>query len=265
MDFFGYVASLFMGIVLGVMGGGGSILTVPILVYFFNLPPSIATGYSLFVVGVTALIGFFIYYRKGQVDFRVGLYFALPSIIGVSLSRIFVVPSLPPIVLHLGGLLITKEIFVMFVFASLMIVASYSMISRRKTRVETEIKSSFRATLLAAQGLVIGGIAGFVGAGGGFLIIPALVLLAGLPMRMAVGTSLLIIASQSLLGFAGDVLRGAFVDWRLLLIVATIAALGIGLGSSFSHKIEEQKLKVAFGWFVLILGSSILIEQIRQT
>lgn len=264
MEYFGYTASLIMGVVLGLIGGGGSILTVPILVYLFVLPPTLATGYSLFVVGVTAFIGSLIYIRKGDVDFRVGLGFALPSVVGVNISRGFIIPKIPSQVAQFGDFVISKEILIMVTFAVIMLTASLSMINKKGGQKNFKLSSVMRNILLVFQGLFVGLIAGFVGAGGGFLIIPALVFMAGLAMRVAVGTSLMTIALQSLLGFAGDLSRGMVVDWQLIFLVAMFAMGGIVVGSLFSHKIKEQKLKTTFGWFVLVMGLAIFIEQIRH-
>lgn len=264
MEYVGYIASIAMGITLGLMGGGGSILTVPILVYLFALSPMVATGYSLFVVGITALIGSIMYIRKGDVDFRAGFAFALPSVIGVNISRGVIIPQIPAVVAQLGNLILTKEVLVMATFAILMLAASYSMIQKKNARSPMQTRPLIRIALVGIQGLIVGMIAGFVGAGGGFLIIPALVFMAGLTMRIAVGTSLMIIAFQSLLGFAGDVSRGLTIDWSLLGGVAAFAVVGIVVGSSVAHKIKEQKLKTAFGWFVLIIGATILLEQLSH-
>jgi uncharacterized membrane protein YfcA len=261
MEILGYVATFVMGITLGLLGGGGSILTVPILVYLFALPPTVATGHSLFVVGLTALIGGIAYARKGDVNFKVGFFFAVPSVIGVNISRGLILPQIPHHVFALNGLVLTKEILIMGTFALLMLAASYSMIKSGGGKSSKAMNPKTRTALISLQGLGVGLIAGFVGAGGGFLIIPALVLLAQLPMRIAIGTSLLIIAVQSLLGFAGDLSRGAVVDWPMLGASAAIAIAGIAAGSAIAHKLEEQKLKTAFGWFVLIVGAAILIEQ----
>lgn len=264
MEALGYIASFLMGITLGLMGGGGSILTVPIMVYLFSISPTMATGYSLFVVGITALIGSAMYLRKGDIDIKVGLTFAFPSVIGVTLSRGLIIPKIPDVILDVSGFTLTKEILIMATFAALMMAASYSMIKKKSEKKPMQVHPLMRVSIIAVEGLVIGLIAGFVGAGGGFLIVPALVLLAGLPMRVAIGTSLMIITLQSLLGFAGDVLRGASVDWPLLGIVATVAAIGIIIGSATAHKIKEAKLKITFGWFVLIMGAVILTEQLRH-
>lgn len=264
MDIFGYVASFGMGITLGLMGGGGSILMVPILVYLFSISPMLATSYSLFVVGSTALLGSVMYIRRGEVNFKIGLAFAIPSIVGVTLSRVLIVPGIPDEIIKLNTFIVTKEILILLTFAALMIMASYSMIIKKAERKRIELSPLLRVAVISLEGFAIGIIAGFVGAGGGFLIIPALVILTGLSMRMAVGTSLVIIAIQSLVGFVGDIFRGVVVDWKLLGAIALIAIFGIMVGSLVAHKVKEQKLKTAFGWFVLIMGGTILIEQIRH-
>ncbi len=264
MEYLGVVASFAMGITLGLMGGGGSILTVPILVYLFALPPTLATGYSLFIVGTTALIGSLMYVRRGEIDFQAVVAFAIPSAAGVTVSRGIIIPRIPTVVFHFGTFTLTKEILVMVAFAVLMVAASYSMIKRKGDRNPSETRSIRRFALIGLQGLAVGLVAGFVGAGGGFLIIPALVFLAGLSMRAAVGTSLMIIAIQSLLGFAGDISRGLPVDWALLGTVAAFAVTGIVVGSAVAHKVSERKLKAAFGWFVLVMGITILLEQLRH-
>lgn len=264
MDYIGYLASLAMGITLGLMGGGGSILTVPILVYLFSISPMLATGYSLFVVGTTALFGSFVYLRKGEIDFHAGLGFAVPSVIGVNISRGVILPWIPDSLAHINGVVLNKEILVMLTFAIIMVAASMSMIFNKIDRKPMLGQPLKRMMFIVLQGLGVGLIAGFVGAGGGFLIIPTLVFLAGLTMRVAVGTSLMIIAFQSLLGFAGDVSRGLLIDWTLLAYVVSFAVVGIMAGSLVAHRINEKKLKVAFGWFVLAMGVAILLQQIIQ-
>lgn len=264
MEYVGFIASAAMGIILGLMGGGGSILTVPILVYLFALNPTISTGYSLFVVGTTALIGSVMYIRKGDVDFHAGLAFALLSVIGVNVSRGLIIPKIPAVIIQIDRFALTKEILIMVTFAIIMVAASYSMIKKKSDRKSIDVHPTVRIALIAIAGLLVGVIAGFVGAGGGFLILPALVFIAGLSMRVAVGTSLMIIALQSLLGFAGDISRGLTVDWSLLGTIAAFAVIGIVIGTAIAHKIQEQKLKTAFGWFVLAMGITILFEQLRH-
>jgi uncharacterized membrane protein YfcA len=265
MEGLGYVASLLMGLSLGMIGGGGSILTVPILVYLFHVQPLLASGYSLFIVGLTALLGSFAYIKQGQVDLKIGAVFALPSFIGVYSVRSLLLPSLPDPVLSWGALILSKNLTIMLVFALLMIAASYSMIRPVKIQdASREVHRSLPIHWVALEGLLVGGVTGLVGAGGGFLIIPALVLLVGLPMKKAVGTSLLIIAVKSLFGFLGDVQQQASIDWNFLLTLASIAVAGIYAGTYLSRFISETKLKKAFGWFVAIMGTTILFEQLRH-
>jgi uncharacterized membrane protein YfcA len=261
----GFIASILMGLSLGLIGGGGSILTVPILVYLFQIDPVTATAYSLFIVGLTALVGGGTYLQRGEVDLKTGVIFAIPSFIGVYLTRVYVVPTLPDPVFSLLGTSVSKPLLIMLVFAILMLAASISMIKSRKTETKKkELSPKARIIIISLEGLVVGGVTGFVGAGGGFLIIPALVLLVGLPMRIAVGTSLFIIAAKSLLGFLGDLQVQTFIDWPLLLKISGIAILGIFLGMAISKRIDEKLLKKGFGYFVLLMGAFVLFDQIQK-
>lgn len=268
MELFGYGASILMGLVLGMIGGGGSILTVPLLVYLFAINPVTATAYSLFIVGLTALIGGISAARKGMVDFKTGFLFAAPSFLSVYLTRAFIIPALPENLFSVAGHQITKPLFMMIVFAILMVLASVSMIKKKKELSETSgnvpKSAATRYTLIAIEGLVVGAVTGFVGAGGGFLIIPALVVLVGLPMKIAVGTSLFIIAIKSLIGFIGDLQSQTQMDWTLLLQVSGLAMIGIIIGQQLTSKVPEAALKKGFGYFVLIMGSVILLDQVTK-
>ncbi len=265
MELYGYIASIFMGLSLGMIGGGGSILTVPILVYLFAITPVLATAYSLFIVGLTALVGGLSYLKKKEVDLKTGFIFAVPSFIGVYVTRAYVVPILPDPVFVLGSTPISKALLIMSVFAILMLGASLSMIRGSKTSTQSKsISDAKRLILISAEGLIVGAITGFVGAGGGFLIIPALVLLVGMPMKIAVGTSLFIIAAKSLLGFIGDVQHQPYIDWQLLFTIAGIAIAGLFLGMKLTKRISEKTLKKSFGYFVLVMGALILFDQIKK-
>ena len=257
----GFAAAVLIGISLGLIGGGGSILTVPVMVYILKIDPVLATAYSLFVVGSTSLVGAGTYMKKGLVDYKTALVFAIPSFIAVFLTRKFLVPALPDPLFTLGEAIITKNIGIMVFFAVIMLAASYSMITEKKGGDAAEEKVKFNFPMIALEGLVVGVITGIVGAGGGFLIIPALVLLAKLPMKLAVGTSLLIIAAKSLIGFLGDVSTQT-IDWQLLLIFTSLSIVGIFIGSALSKKINEQVLKTGFGWFVLVMGIYIITKEL---
>jgi hypothetical protein len=224
--------------------------------------PVLATAYSLFVVGSTSLVGAGTYMKKGLVNYKTALVFAIPSFIAVFLTRKFLVPALPDPLFTVGEAIITKNIGIMVFFALIMLAASFSMIKGKKggdAADEEEVKFNF--PIIALEGSVVGVITGIVGAGGGFLIIPALVLLAKLPMKMAVGTSLLIIAAKSLIGFLGD-LSSQTIDWQLLLIFTSLSIVGIFIGSALSKKINEKILKTGFGWFVLVMGIYIITKEL---
>lgn len=258
----GFAAAILIGISLGLIGGGGSILTVPVLVYILGVNPVLATAYSLFVVGSTSLVGAATYMKKGLVNYKTALVFAIPSFIAVFLTRKFLVPALPDPLFTLGEAIITKNIGIMVFFALIMLAASYSMITAKKcVDCDEDEPVVFNFPMIALEGSVVGVITGIVGAGGGFLIIPALVLLAKLPMKMAVGTSLLIIAAKSLIGFLGD-LSTQTIDWQLLLIFTALSIVGIFIGSALSKKINEKVLKTGFGWFVLIMGIYIITKEL---
>lgn len=269
IELFGFISAAIIGLSLGLIGGGGSILTVPVLVYLLGITPVTATAYSLFIVGFSALVGGVSYARKGLVNFKTGIVFTIPAFIAVYLTRLLLVPALPESWFYLGGLEITRSIGIMVIFALLMIAASYSMIRTKKQKKEILKKAEeadtvqkFNYPLIIIEGIVVGALTGLVGAGGGFLIIPALVVLAKLPMKEAIGTSLLIIAAKSLLGFIGDVQSGGFIDWQFLMVFTTIAASGIFLGTYLSNLIDGQKLKKGFGWFVLLMGSFMIYKEL---
>jgi len=263
MEIIGYFASALIGVSLGLIGGGGSILTVPVLVYLFGVEPVLATAYSLFIVGTTSLFGAFPKYKEGQVNLKTALIFGIPSIIAVYATRAFLVPIIPDTVFSVGTLVASKGMLLMGLFAILMVFASISMI-RSKNDVppeEPHAPQKFNYPMILLEGAVVGLLTGLVGAGGGFLIIPALVLFSKLPMKQAVGTSLLIIAAKSLFGFLGD-LSHYQLDWDLLGTVTALAVGGIFLGNWMSRSVDGNKLKKAFGWFVLAMGIYILIKEL---
>jgi uncharacterized membrane protein YfcA len=266
MTLLAYLASLLIGLVLGLLGGGGSILTLPVLVYLFGLSAVEATAYSLFIVGVTALASIIPKARASEIDFKTALSFGLPSIVAVYFTRSVLMPAIPDPIWSNGTFALGKGTALMLLFAVLMVWASISMIKGPQKKSQNSVKEGLspvaKIAVVLAEGLGVGLLTGLVGAGGGFLIIPALVLLAKLPMKQAVGTSLIIIASKSLLGFLGDLGRGAQIDWTFMLIFSAIAVVGIFSGAALSKKISGEKLKPAFGWFVLIMGIYIIVNSL---
>lgn len=259
MEVVGYVACIFIGVILGILGGGGSILSIPILVYLLHVDAVMASAYSLFIVGTTSLIGAIPKYKDHLVNVKTGILFGLPSIVTIFLTRKWIVPSIPEVVLQTESFTVSKRVLILGVFALLMILASYSMIKERK-EIENE-NQRFRIVLVIIEGMIIGFLTGLVGAGGGFLIIPALVLLTGLKFKTAVGTSLFIIAINSLVGFLGDVLNYE-IPWMFLFSVTSLAVIGILIGNRISKKISAARLRKSFGWFVLVMGCWILLKEL---
>lgn len=263
MEFLGYAASALMGIVLGLLGGGGSILTLPILTYLFKVPASEGAAYSLFIVGLTALMASIGYLRRGEAPLGAALGFGLPSIVAVYLTRAFIVPALPETLLTLGALKVSRDQGILILFAVLMVAAAVAMLRPSKHADEDrDAMHKPRLALIAVEGLVVGVLTGLVGAGGGFLIIPALVHLAKMPMKKAVGASLIIIAAKSLTGFVGDLQGASEVNWPLLLGVSGLAIVGSFVGVALSSRISGAKLKPAFGVLVLVMGSAILVGEV---
>ena len=259
MEFLGYVASVLVGLVLGMLGGGGSILSIPILVYLFQVEPVLASAYSLFIVGITSFVGAVPKYREHLVNLKTGIVFGIPSILAIFSTRKWIVPAIPDVLFQTESFTLTKRILVLGLFALLMVLASFSMIRKRKEN--SSDNKRFRTFLVLVEGTLICFLTGLVGAGGGFLIIPALVLLTGLNFKTAVGTSLFIIAINSLIGFLGDVLTQK-IDWPFLLIITGLAIVGILIGNVLSTKVEATKLRKAFGWLTLVMGLFILLKEV---
>ncbi len=261
MELLGYLSAILMGFSLGIIGGGGSVLTVPILVYFFKQDAILATRDSLFIVGTIALLGGAMNARRGYLDIKTGITFAAPSFAGVFFARQAVLPWIPASIALPGCLVITKSVLILMSFALLMLFASRAMINSRAPQISPSAPIKHGIFRIAINGFLVGCATGFVGAGGGFLIIPALVLLLHVPMRVAVGTSLAIIAANSLFGFAISISNQA-IEWGRLLPITTLGIAGLVLGHSLSPRIQENKLKVGFGYFVLVIGILILGDQI---
>lgn len=253
LHIFGYISALIIGISLGLIGGGGSILAVPVLAYLFSINEKAATAYSLFIVGASALVGGWKQHLKGFVDWRTALVFGIPAIIGVTVVRHYVVPAMPDILFQVEAFQFTRRMAMFGLFAVLMFPAAYSMLKKEKITVKSG-DVAYNYPLILLEGLIVGGITGMIGAGGGFLIIPALVILANVEMKVAVGTSLIIIAIKSLMGFfLGDAMTME-IDWNFLALFTGLSFIGIFIGSYLSNFIDGKKLKKGFGYFILVMA-----------
>lgn len=261
MEIIGFIAAIIVGIILGILGSGGSILSVPILVYLFKVDTTIATASSLFIVGISSLIGTIPKYKQGLINFKIAFLFGIPTIISVFITRMFIIPNIPSEIYQFSDFIITKSLLIMLVFAIMMIFASFSMI--KKSYVEENEIQFPNYYLIFSKGTFVGFLTGFVGSGGGFMIIPALMFLCKLPPKKAIGTSLLIIASNSIIGFIVDLsIHNSDFDWSLLLTFTALTIIGIFIGSYFTKYINGNKLKKGFGWFILFMGIYIIVHEL---
>ena len=260
-ELLGYSAILLVGLVLGLIGGGGAILTVPILVYVFRVPATQATGYSLFLVGVTSLVGSLVQWRRGMVALPVAFRFGFPATIATLLTRRLLVPALPASIFLMGHE-VPRDRLTMIIFSLLMLAAATGMMRMgRATSDKCQVRADCgRLSWIIGSG--VGVLAGIFGVGGGFLIIPSLSFICGIPIRLAVGTSLTIVAAQSLVGFVGAA-TGA-VEWPLLLALTGLSLAGTTVGLILSTKLRPDQLKVGFSWFVLAVGLGILGHELLR-
>ncbi|MCU0468186.1 MAG: sulfite exporter TauE/SafE family protein [Arcicella sp.] len=262
MDLVGYLLAVVIGLLLSLLGGGGSIMTVPVLVYIFRIDPPLATAYSLLIVGSTSAMASINYLRKRLASPKTALFFSFPSFVMVFATRKYLMPLIPEKIVQFGDFILTKNGLIMITFAVLMVLASRSMI--RKRQEVDDISEAIRRlnySLIFIEGLLVGTLTGFVGVGGGFLIIPVLTNFVKLPMKLAVGTSLIIIAINSLIGFTGDLGKHS-LDWIFLGIFISLSLVGVLIGTTISKRLDNQQLKPAFGWFTLVMGAWILLKEL---
>ncbi len=260
----GYLGALFVGITLGLIGSGGSILSLPIFVYLFGLNPVIASAYSLFTVGLTSLVGSIKNIKLKLIDINTVVYFSFSAAISVYVTRKYLIDLIPDEIVTIGSLLITKEKFLMLFFSILIYFAGIAMIKKRMNKSQSQRrKSKYDKGLILLEGTLVGFVTGLVGAGGGFIIIPVLVLFSKLNMKNAIATSLVIISVKSLIGFIGDI-ENHLIDWVFLLKFSLISIIGIYLGQAIGLKIDGSKLKKGFGYFIIIVASCVIILEIYQ-
>ena len=259
MELLGFSLAILAGFSLGIMGSGGSILTVPILVYIMGVDVDSATAFSLFIVGISSLIGSTQQMFNKQVDLKTAALFGIPSLIMVFTTRYTILHQIPK---DLFGINNGKDFILMLFFAALMILSALSMLRKTPVCAENqEIRGvNYGATIFL--GLVEGTISGLVGAGGGFLIIPILVQICKMDIKKAIGTSLLIVGVKSLVGFIGHLETGAAINWRLVLIFVACTVIGIFLGIASSTKFSTKKLKTTFAYFVIVMAIIIVSKEL---
>ncbi len=267
MDIFlilGYIGAILTGLVLGLLGGGGALLSIPVLVYLFHLPASVATGYSLFLVGITASSGAVQNIRKKLVDYYAVLYYGVPSTLTVYCMRRFAIPALPKQIFTIGSFTLDKNHLILFVLSIVMFGAAYKMITTRHEEEKDAPAGSIDRIQLALYAVLIGGFLGLVGAGGGFLMVPALIYFAHLPMRKALGTSLVLVAANSFIGFLGDVHSNANMDWKFLFLFSAFSIAGVFTGTYLQRHIRAEQLKKYFGWFILLVAVFMVVKELSR-
>ena len=257
----GYAGAMATGFVLGLLGGGGALLSIPVLVYLFKIEASVATGYSLFLVAITASIGAVQNIREKFIDYTAALYYGIPSVITVFVVRRFVMPSLPKVFFHINGYAVDKNHFILFVLCLVMFIAAYKMISSANTNTD-DTPHETNHFKLAFYAIFIGAFLGLVGVGGGFLMVPALIYFANVSPKKAIGTSLLLVAINSFIGFAGDVSSSTSIDWKFLCIFSLFSITGVILGNYAATLIHNNKLKVYFGWFILVVAILMVVKEL---
>lgn len=261
MIILGCILAILVGITLGLIGSGGTILTVPILVYIMSVEPALSTTYSLFAIGITSFIGAIRGVVKKEADLPKVISFGLPSLIVVFVTRSYILPLVPDVI-HIGSFTFHQNVLLMILFSFVMVASSLSMIRSVKNNPEvpaSHIKTPIEVIIL--QGALVGLVTGLVGAGGGFLIIPALVNFYHLPMKRAVATSLIIISINSFFGVMGDLEKFELFDWNLLLGYTGGTVLGIFIGFYLSDRISNKSLKKGFGYMILAVGLYILLKE----
>lgn len=261
MEIIGYIAAIVIGLSLGLIGGGGSIMTMPVLVYLFHISPLLATSYSLVIVGIISLVGFAGHLKRKTVSLETGILFGTSSVITVFLTRHFILPVIPTIIYESGDTVLRFSTLTMILFALLMIAAAVAMIFQRNRHSEPECSAKKRPVLLFMYGALVGLVTGMLGAGGGFLLIPALMFFAQLPIKKAIGTSLMIITLNSFVGMLAD-LGHVRLDMALLLRISIVAIGGLATGMYLNRFIQSSRLKLGFSFFVLLMGIYMLITEL---
>ncbi len=254
-----YILAILVGITMGLFGGGGSILTIPILIYIANVEPIQATSYSIVIVGLSAIFGSANKFRKNEIDLSKSIYFGIPSIIMLYLTRRYIIDLIPNTLVNIGEFALTKPNFILLIFTMIMLLSAYSMYFEKSIKHIEKEKHPLYITIL---GVLIGLIVGLVGAGGGFLFIPALVKFTGMKMKEAIGSSLFIVALNSIFGFIGDIVNNVKYDVSFLTIFAVISIIGMFVGIYISNYISGKNLKRYFAILVFLIAVNMILKEV---
>lgn len=246
-----------IGIILGLVGAGGAIIAVPILVYLMGIDQSVASGYALFTIAIASAVGAVPYVRRTEVYWPAVYSFGSVALVTTGLVRRFVVPMIPQSFIVAGDK-VTDDTFLMIVFALMMFIAAIGMI---RAGAGSRMLEPAPASRLALAGFVVGVLSAVLGVGGGFLIVPALVLWSGIDMKKAVGTSLVLISANSTVGVLADMTSGMEYDWTFLLTFTGLMSAGILVGARLSRHIDGERLKTGFGWLVLAIGTIVMSRE----
>ena len=258
MLWLGLAVTFGAGIALGLLGGGGSVLVVPVLVYLFGVPPIEATAYSLVVVGATSLAGTYLYWTRHPLPLRAVILFGVPSVAAAYMVRAALVPQIPPEI-AVGRISVARDTLIMLAFAGLTVFAGVAMLRpRRRTQ---------RSMSGAAWAPIVGGITGaltaFVGAGGGFLVFPALTLVLHVPVERAVAASLALVAAQSIAGAIGAFSSLPAFNFGIVLPLTATMLLGMAWGVAAGAYVSPERVRQSFGWLLLTVAVAISIQQLR--
>ncbi|MBK6419520.1 MAG: sulfite exporter TauE/SafE family protein [Ignavibacteria bacterium] len=241
-----YVIAALIGISLGLIGAGGAIVAVPAFVYIGGIDPNLADGYALFIVAVASAVAVIMQGRNNLIDWKAVLAFGSSTIITLVVVRYYLDKFVP-------------QNIQMIIFGVVLLIAAVGMLRKSET---PDTATSSKPSLLALYGIIVGVFSGLLGVGGGFLMTPALVLWAGLDMKRAVATSLVLISINSFAGVATDMVDGLQYDWMLVFTFTAITTAGIIIGTILSRRIDGSKLKAGFGWFVSIIGVAVLLREL---
>jgi uncharacterized membrane protein YfcA len=261
LEIVGFFGAFLTGVVIGLFGGGGSILAVPIFVYLFKLNPVIATSYSMFVVGFSSAIGTLLNIKKKLIAYKTAVIFTFPALMSVYMTRRFLIPNIPDILYSFENFEITKKMVLMLFFSFVIILSSILMMRKSKPDDITKLTAKLNYGLLISNGVGVGVLTGLVGAGGGFIIVPALVVFARITIKQAVATSLIIITFNSLIGFSSDLFL-LKMEWDFLILFTAISVTGIFVGTYISSYVQESTLKTNFARFMIVMAAVIIFKEL---